>query len=117
VNAERRGAPDGSTGTEKVSADDAIERHDTMASETVVPKSGILGWDEIEVCIDNPALIHTYDAGRVVATIQLYREALNDIHLVSRDDGLVAMCNWMRGRAVHALEGKPRLGDEGTVLR
>ncbi len=52
----------------------------------------------------------------LVATAKLYKEALDDIWSASRDDGLAAMCNWMRGRAAHALQGKPRLSDEGTIL-
>lgn len=32
-------------------------------------------------------------------------DALRDIVLASRDDGLAAMCNWMRGRAAAALKG------------
>jgi hypothetical protein len=34
---------------------------------------------------------------------KLLREALDDIVNASRDDGLAAMCNWMRGRAAAAL--------------
>jgi hypothetical protein len=34
------------------------------------------------------------------------REALNDIVHASRDEGLATMCNWMRGRAIAALQGE-----------
>jgi hypothetical protein len=35
--------------------------------------------------------------------IRRLRDALGEIYLASRDDGLSAMCNWMRGRAIEAL--------------
>lgn len=35
--------------------------------------------------------------------IRRLRDALGEIYLASRDDGLAAMINWMRGRAIEAL--------------
>lgn len=34
---------------------------------------------------------------------KVMREALVEIVQASRDEGLAYMCNWMRGRAAHAL--------------
>ena len=47
---------------------------------------------------------------RLGADCEHYREALQDIVDASRDDGLAAMCNWMRGRAAAAL-GREGLND------
>jgi hypothetical protein len=41
----------------------------------------------------------------LVIEVARLREALVDIVNASRDDGLAAMCNWMRGRAAEALRG------------
>lgn len=45
----------------------------------------------------NQELIEAY------SEITRLKKALEDIYLASRDDGLAAMCNWMRGRALAAL--------------
>lgn len=45
------------------------------------------------------------DIERLEARIEKLEEALRDIVNASRDDGLEAMCNWMRGRAAAALTG------------
>ena len=55
------------------------------------------------------------DAQDLCADVRLYREALQDIYDASRDEGMAAMINWMRGRAAWALQGRARLGDEGTI--
>lgn len=41
----------------------------------------------------------------LLAENQRLRRALNDIWDASRDEGLAHMVNWMRGRAIAALEG------------
>lgn len=43
------------------------------------------------------------DTQDLCAEVRRLREALGDIINASRDDGLSAMCNWMRGRALAAL--------------
>jgi hypothetical protein len=43
------------------------------------------------------------ESGRTDERLRLMREALNEIVNASRDEGLAAMCNWMRGRAVAAI--------------
>jgi hypothetical protein len=40
----------------------------------------------------------------------IYLEALNDIFNASRDDGLAAMCNWMRSRALAAVQEATSVG-------
>jgi hypothetical protein len=42
----------------------------------------------------------------LVAENERLRQALIDIWNASRDEGLAHMVNWMRGRAIAALEGR-----------
>lgn len=43
------------------------------------------------------------DTQDLCAEVRRLRDALGEIYLASRDDGLTAMVNWMRGRAIAAL--------------
>ena len=53
-----------------------------------------------------------YDVPALLTEVERLREALHDIVSASRDEGLAAMCNWMRGRAAAALsEGARTLED------
>lgn len=46
------------------------------------------------------------DMQDAIAEIRRLRLALGDIANASRDEGLAAMCNWMRNRACLALTGE-----------
>jgi hypothetical protein len=46
------------------------------------------------------------EVDRLRAQVEALTEALADIVNASRDEGLAAMCNWMRGRAAVALRGR-----------
>jgi hypothetical protein len=46
------------------------------------------------------------DVQDLVAEVKALRQALQEIVNASRDEGLAAMCNWMRGRAAAALDGE-----------
>lgn len=46
------------------------------------------------------------EAEKLLEENKRLRQALADIVNASRDDGLAAMCNWMRDRAFAALQGR-----------
>lgn len=56
------------------------------------------------------------DMQDAIAEVRKLREALSDIVNASRDDGLPAMCNWMRNRAFTALTNEDTLCICGHAL-
>jgi hypothetical protein len=94
-----------------------LEMWGTNRSEWAVTVIDALGEDRDWTCAADLAADVARTITRLRARVEALTEALAEIVNASRDEGLAAMCNWMRGRAAAALSDGERSDpstDEGN---
>ena len=85
--------------------DEALKRVEALRGE-LLAEPGTQAWqagDALSILLE--------ELTRTEERAERYRQALQEIVNASRDEGLAAMCNWMRGRAGVALSQNAAQGE------